>query len=506
LFIVYHDDEKEPPRPMGDGQSNGWHYAHTSNALWQSSKTAESVDSGEWGPPVRIKGERGNTDTVPIYLTLSSQIKILECDSDGNILAGLLPFSVWAKLFKWNYQIHPTGGMSRYPGAGGKLVDPMLGGFFPVEGRGIIFSLIDAPAGVTINSAGLINVAANAALEDEHTITVRAEYQGSVYTRELFIQVKKRVGEARYLGTIDTLPQGPKVTIIKGRDMGLVYALQGSYVFAVASGTVGARVWRMGYVYQWTGIAWEERDPVKYTDLYLNCYKDGFDVPELMQDMGWFGAVFARLLVAQQAFIEELAVQTITLRQSGMIESEGFDGANGNVPGFRLMAANGLLEAVEATFKNITILGNSIFRGDIVSGQLISSNELTGTDIPAVTFSAGQTARDVYNQYGANTIPVSGSFAERPIWRLRCRTYNAGIGMGVYTQYIVEMDMGDDGSTITRYWIDYSGYRNTLGSTLTIDGGARRKIFRLLDLPSGDTGLSTGDVYKDSAGFLRIKN
>jgi len=506
LFVTYHDDEKEPPRPEGDGLGNGWHYAHTTPSLWQSSKTAESVDSGEWGPPVRLKNERSSTDTVPVYLTLSPQTKILECDSDGNILAGSLPFDVWAALFKWNYRILPTSGMSRYPGSGGKLVDPMLDGFYPVEaGLGITFSLVDAPQGVSINSAGLITVAANAALEDEHSISVQAAYEGSVYSAVLFIQVKKRVGEARYLGTIDTLPQGPNVTILKGPVMGMVRALQGHYVFAIADGTVGGHIWRMGYVYQWTGVVWEERDPIGHTDLYISCFKDGLDVPALTQNMGWFGALFARQLIVQQAFIETLAAQLITLTPGGVIESEGFDGAGGNVPGFRLTAANGLLEAVSAIFKDITILGNSAFWGDITSGILFSSNEPTGADLPPIIFSAGQTAKTVYDYYSGQSVSVSGSFGGYSVYALTFSTDTIptpgpGLG-GTTTRYHLDM-LTAGGTTIRRSWA--STVQDTLGSTLTIDGGRRGPTFQLL-LPTGDNGLMPKELYKDSAGYVRVK-
>jgi hypothetical protein len=366
LFVAYHDNPEEPPRPEGDGQSSGWHYAHTSSALWQSSKTAEFVDSGEWGPPVRIKGERENTDTIPVYLTLSPQTKIFECDSDGNILAGLLPFASQAALFKWNFRVPVIGGTERFPGTGGALFDPMLGDFVPT-GRSVIFTLKNAPGGVSIDRDGKITVNADAELEDEHSITVQAEYEGAAYSTVLFLQVRKRAGEARYLGTVDTVPQNDAgVFIIKGPVQGRVRALQGNYVLAVANGTVGAHIWRMGWVYQWTGIAWEERDPGSHSELYIRCFKDGLDVPELVQDTGWFGALFARLIVAQQAFINELEAQIITLREGGVIQSENFQE---NAVGFRLNA-NG-----DAEFSNTVIRGQSLFMGLIVSGPLSIINE-----------------------------------------------------------------------------------------------------------------------------------
>jgi len=395
LFITYHDSEREPPRPNGDGQSGGWHYAHTTPSVWQSSKTAESVDSGEWGPPVRIKNERSNTDTVPIYLTLSTQTKILDCDSQGNLLAGSLPFEVWAELFKWNYRINPLGGMSRYPGTGGKLFDPMLGEFFPVEaGQGIVFSLVNAPDGVTINHAGLITVTANAALDDENTIIVQARYQGGVYTAALFIQVKKRIGANRYLGTVDTIPKNnAHVFILKGWNTGLVRAVQGDYVFAVASGTVGAHIWRIGYVYQWTGIKWEERDPVTYTELYILCFKDGLDVPELTQNMGWFGAVFAARIVTLKAFIEELEAQKINLGNGGQIKSINY------LSGYRGFLIDG--DTGDAEFNSTVVRGHiEASSGSFTGAITATSGSFTGT----INAESGYFKGDLYAQF----INISG--------------------------------------------------------------------------------------------------
>jgi len=515
LFITYHDNEREPPRPAGDGQGDGWHYAHTTPSVWQSSKTAETVDSGEWGPPVRIKNERSNTDTVPIYLTLSTQTKILDCDSNGNLLAGLLPFFVWAELFKWNYRILPTGGMSRYPGVGGKLVDPMLDGFFPAEaGRGITFSLVDAPNGVTINPAGLITVAANAALVDEHSITVQAEYQGEVYSAMLFIQVKKRVGEARYLGTIDTLPSGPNVTILKGPVMGIVRALQGSYVLAIADGTVGVRVWHMGYVYQWTGIAWEERDPVRHTDLYISCFRDGLDVPALTQDMGWFGAVFAARIVALKAFIEELETQVITLKQSGLIRSEGFTGIDGATSGFWLKAfdsttGGGLIEANNAMFRNLIIRGNSFFEGDIMSGPLELNNRNSASPNEIQTWPQYSNTAEFFSWVESNgnlrrVVPTNGTYGDiafafyevytmiQDTWY--CRLYNKDMQQLINNPNGFQVKSPISSATVRFEYGNFQiGFFNPTGRT-----------FKLNNLPLNEPDL-VGAIWEDAAGYLRVK-
>ena len=59
VYITYHDSEEEPAIPIGDGSSGGWHTNATASVVWISQKVAESADSGEWGNPIRIKGETG---------------------------------------------------------------------------------------------------------------------------------------------------------------------------------------------------------------------------------------------------------------------------------------------------------------------------------------------------------------------------------------------------------------------------------------------------------------
>jgi hypothetical protein len=349
LFAVYHDSEEEPARPSGDGQSGGWHYVQTFRSVWQSTKMAESVESGEWGLPVRIKAERGSEDLTPIWLSLLPQSKLLECDSEGKVLAGLLPFTSQARLHKWNSIL-----------------------------TGAAFSLPGAPSGVTINANGVITVAANAALNDENNITVRAEFQGGVYTAVLSVTRDVRSSAPRYLGTVQAIPQTATVMIIKGPVQGQARARQGDYVLSVA--TAGGRP--AGSVFQWTGLAWEYRSPANHADLYIRCFKDGLDEPGLAYDKEWFGAVFAKLLVAQQAFIEELQAQVITLSRGGIIQSSNFVSgqsgfrikANGDTE-FNNSVYRGRVEANEGYFKNgrfdgitaidIDIGGNSTFKGNI---------------------------------------------------------------------------------------------------------------------------------------------
>ena len=59
VYITYNDSKEEPDRPVGDGTKDGWHTNSTASVVWISQKVSESADSGEWGDPIRVKGEPG---------------------------------------------------------------------------------------------------------------------------------------------------------------------------------------------------------------------------------------------------------------------------------------------------------------------------------------------------------------------------------------------------------------------------------------------------------------
>jgi len=289
--------------------------------------------------------------------------------------------------------------------------------------------------------------------------------------------------------------------------------LQGNYVLAVAGGTVGANVWRMGYVYQWTGIRWEERSPESHSELYIRCFKDGLAVPELTQDMAWFLTLFTYRLFAVNAFIENLESQLITILENGAIISQGFNGADGNVPGFGLWAQDGRFEANSAKLKEIRILGNSYFEGAINSGRLYSSNTPTGIDVPPITFTANQTAKNVYDYFNGSGLGVSGSFTPtggtaQTIYSIQfdwewVPAGGNGIGGGGLTRrYNVRMATLN-GTSIVKTWSE-NQTNPYLGGTLVIDGGKIGPTLRL-NLPNGYMGLQPTEVYQDDSGYVRIK-
>ena len=510
LFVTYHDDEAEPPRPVGEGRNGGWHYAQTLRSVWQSSKMAETAESGEWGAPVRIKNFRSDTDVVPVYLTLSLQSKILDCDSNGDILAGLLPFTSQASLFKWSFKIPASSGMQRFPGGGGSLFDPMLGDFVLMTDERITFSLENAPQGVSIDAGGMINVSADAALDGEHRVIVHAEYEGLTYSAVLFIKVKKRVGDADYLGTVETLTRDdPEVNIIKGPKAGQrIMATQAWYVLAVAGGTVGSFTWKAGWVYQWSGLAWEDREPTNHSDLYIRCFKDGLDVLELKNDIGWFGGVMAGLLCAQKGFIEELQSQVIKLNSGGIIKSEIYVKDH---EGFCLYADGNAEFNKKVKAREIQILGDSFFEGDILSGPLELNNRNSATPDEIIFWEQGEFTEEFFiyvnnKGYLRRIIPTNGiyggiafSFYEvytstKDTWS--CRLYDKDmkyLNPGIpYPQvgFLIKTPSLSPKFTYGNFQI---GFFNENGKT-----------FKLNDLPLNEPDLK-GVIWEDAAGYLRIK-
>jgi hypothetical protein len=268
----------------------------------------------------------------------------------------------------------------------------------------------------------------------------------------LFIQVKRHAGENLYLGTVDTLPEGPEVTVLKGPVQGRVRAMESHYVLAVAGGTVGSRIWKAGYVYQWTGVKWEEREPSRYADLYMRCFADGLDAPGLAEDMGWFGALFCRMLWTQKAYIEALETRLIKLQNGGAIQSanwpdgDGFyiDGGSGDVF-FGNGMFRGHIEALSGTFRgrieaeegyfkngnfaNIQISGNSTFEGSIKpTNGIFCSHSLVGAlSVPQ---------RAWFNVF-ENIIPIGRSLC---VFGGMVLSYSSSYSMNIIISSITRMD------------------------------------------------------------------
>jgi hypothetical protein len=59
VFITYNHNESKPGKPTGNGNANGWSTTASADAIWMSQKVAASASEGDWGDPIKIKGEQG---------------------------------------------------------------------------------------------------------------------------------------------------------------------------------------------------------------------------------------------------------------------------------------------------------------------------------------------------------------------------------------------------------------------------------------------------------------
>jgi|GEM_PF-886928 len=109
----------------------------------------------------------------------------------------------------------------------------------------------------------------------------------------------------KYLGVVKTVPDTRTAIITKGERLGAVDANPGDWV--LSGKTIGG--WKVGVCYRWTGAQWLNLQPeVNYAKEYQACLVHLFEIEELKQQTGHFGALFAKVLVAQKAMIDELLV------------------------------------------------------------------------------------------------------------------------------------------------------------------------------------------------------
>ena len=109
----------------------------------------------------------------------------------------------------------------------------------------------------------------------------------------------------KYLGVVQTVPDTKTAIIMKGEKLGAVDANPGDWV--LSGRTIGG--WKVGVCYRWAGAQWVNLEPeVNYAKEYHSCLVHMFEIEELKQQTGHFGALFAKVLVAQKAMIDELLV------------------------------------------------------------------------------------------------------------------------------------------------------------------------------------------------------
>ena len=142
------------------------------------------------------------------------------------------------------------------------------------------------------------------------TVLKQGEINGLFYLVSKGTQVKQlekivQSATPKYLGVIETVPTTRTVVITKGERLGAQDANPGDWVLMAK--TVGG--WKVGVCYRWTGSMWINLEPeYNYTEQYQAALYHICEIEELMKNTGHFGALFAKVLVAQKALIDELLV------------------------------------------------------------------------------------------------------------------------------------------------------------------------------------------------------
>jgi hypothetical protein len=173
---------------------------------------------------------------------------------------------------------------------------------------------------------------------------------------------------AKYLGKTYSSGTNSGVVEIKDNASGTarqVQSREGDCVAFVGTSLSGTSPWKNGFLVRWTGSAWEQLDPLKTENaaFYTAAMKDFLES----------GSDNAFLF----AFIGKLFTKHIIMAAPGIIESDGFQGVNGNVNGYRLTAANGLLEAIGAILKSINV-NDGVFNNMTVEGILDANVSILG--------------------------------------------------------------------------------------------------------------------------------
>jgi len=219
-------------------------------------------------------------------------------------------------------------------------------------------------------------------------------------------QLEKIVQSAtpKYLGVTKTVPTTRTVVITKGEKLGAQDANAGDWV--LMSKTVGG--WKCGVCYRWTGTLWVNLEPeYNYTEQYQAALYHICEIPELMQNTGHFGALFAKVLVVQkalidkllvnQAFIKNLVVQKLHIDSDDTTHQDFEIDVNERV-GFLAKNNNAVIFSISPT-------GGAYFSGSVYAGPLELDN--TPEKIPRYQKDTVSTLELVSYLYNKQHIPMA---------------------------------------------------------------------------------------------------
>jgi len=282
------------------------------------------------------------------------------------------------------------------------------------------------------------------------TVLTQGEINGLFYLISKGTQVKQLESmipthTPKYLGVTKTVLTTRTAFIIKGEKLGTQDANPGDWV--LMDKTVGG--WKCGVCYRWTGSMWINLEPeYNYIEQYQAALYHICEIPELMQNTGHFGALFAKVLVtqkalidklvaqeafinklvAQEAFIKQLATEQAFLKklivQKLHIDSDPnshqdfeawFDETNGlkiNNKGQEIFKVD---TAGNVFAKNATLI-DGVFSGSILSGPVEFINQEPASK--KLLFGKNIRVDEYFKAYGNIKYFGSGSYKEKKIWMI----------------------------------------------------------------------------------------
>ena len=224
----------------------------------------------------------------------------------------------------------------------------------------------------------------------------------------------------KYLGVVETVPDTKTAIITKGEKFGFVDANPGDWV--LSGKTIGG--WKVGVCYKWSGLAWKPLEPaINYAKEYQSCLVHMFQIDELEQQTGHFGALFAKVLVAQKAMIDELLVnqafiKNLVVRKLRIDTIEGdehndFEAWFDELNGLKIRNKGEEIFKVDTNgnvFLKKAFMQNCAFNGDIYSGPLeLSSREPETT---TVEISPNETIEQLFKRYNVKSFYCSSEGIE----------------------------------------------------------------------------------------------
>ena len=360
----------------------------------------------------------------------------------------------------------------------------------------------------------------------------------------------------KYLGMVETVPDTRTAIIRQGEKLGAVDANPGDWV--LMGKTIGG--WKVGVCYRWTGAQWLNLQPeVNYAKEYQACLVHLFEIEELKQQTEHFGALFAKVLVAQEAFVEKLVAQEAFIKKlSGDIaflnrlivkklhidtiegdEHNDFEAWFDELNGLKIRNKGEEIFKIDTNgdvFAKNAFLQDGTFTGEIFSGPLrLSPQQPTAQEINVTT---SETAEDIYNRFGRVDYPVKSKdglddiIGFKTFYSEWTESYDEGdfgeVGWRKMRLYHVEInastpygrgngDFATFGKTVDKrrtngFWFgtipdkDFSETNHNLKRDHNLEVLSGGKTFVLLDLPKEQPAL-TGAVWTNGKdGILRIKN